>query len=248
MDVSQMVRLVTSALLVGTTSEAPPRHAPQPPAVAGTVQSLRDAVMRQFDGDPAARRLVGGLGALRIVAADAETWYIRLHTLIGTLPEPRLRALVPQAQAVLSLTRTAAGDPFTDDRAVTDRFTLEQFAANGDDSARSPGTPPAGGPHPPATGFRAGLSLTNTSTGQVAAVVSVQEELTAEARRLRGADHPDTLAARAELAHLYWWAGRGDDARTTMRHVAADRERLLGGAHAETLAAKAALRDWEPER
>jgi hypothetical protein len=240
MDVSQMARLVTTALLVATTTDTHRR-------VAQAVQSLRDATVRHFSGDPAAQKLLGDLGRQRITIADAKAWHTRVQTLIEALPEPALRALVPRAQEILSIIQSLGDTP-----AEVERFTVEQFAASSDEPIYHSPTPVTGGhdERPPpgdadAVEFRVGLSLAGGSAGQTAAIISLQEEMTAEARRLRGSDHPATLATRTELAHLYWWAGRRDDARETMRQVVSDRERLLGAAHADTLAAKAMLRDWQ---
>ena len=58
---------------------------------------------------------------------------------------------------------------------------------------------------------------------------------------LLGADHPDTLSARASLAASYRSAGRTGEAITLGEQVAADMERLLGADHPDTLVARANL-------
>jgi hypothetical protein len=42
-----------------------------------------------------------------------------------------------------------------------------------------------------------------------------------------GPDHPDTLAARANLAHAYYAVGRTSDARLLLTAALADCERVL---------------------
>ncbi|MEV0505434.1 tetratricopeptide repeat protein, partial [Streptomyces spectabilis] len=70
-------------------------------------------------------------------------------------------------------------------------------------------------------------------------------EVDAEARdvcavreRVLGADHPDTLVSRREIAVGLGWLGRWADALTAYRHVAAARERVLGAGHPDTLASR----------
>ena len=57
----------------------------------------------------------------------------------------------------------------------------------------------------------------------------------ADRQRLLGAEHPDTLTARANLATSYQAAGRTDQAITLLEAVLADTERLLGAEHPDTL-------------
>ena len=61
------------------------------------------------------------------------------------------------------------------------------------------------------------------------------------AERRLGAEHPQTLKARGNLARSYWSAGRTDDAISTGEAVLADYERLLGAEHTDTLKARAGL-------
>ena len=56
-----------------------------------------------------------------------------------------------------------------------------------------------------------------------------------------GARHPDTLAARSDLAAAYLAAGRQDQALPLYEQTLADLERGLGPAHPDTLAARAGL-------
>ncbi|MFD5632688.1 tetratricopeptide repeat protein, partial [Streptomyces sp. NPDC127077] len=53
-----------------------------------------------------------------------------------------------------------------------------------------------------------------------------------------GADHPDTLVSRREVAVGLGWLGRWADALTEYRRVAAARERVLGADHPDTLAGR----------
>jgi hypothetical protein len=53
-----------------------------------------------------------------------------------------------------------------------------------------------------------------------------------------GADHPDTLVSRREVAVGLGWLGRWADALTEYRRVAAARERVLGVDHPDTLAGR----------
>ncbi|MEU8670751.1 tetratricopeptide repeat protein, partial [Streptomyces anulatus] len=50
-----------------------------------------------------------------------------------------------------------------------------------------------------------------------------------------GAEHPNTLTARGNLATSYRQAGRTGEAIELLETVAADTERLLGAEHPNTL-------------
>ena len=72
---------------------------------------------------------------------------------------------------------------------------------------------------------------------QFAALVPVCE-------RVLGAEHPDTLAARGELAY---WTGRAGDApaaRDQFAGLVPVCERVLGAEHPDTLAARGELAYW----
>ena len=53
--------------------------------------------------------------------------------------------------------------------------------------------------------------------------------------RILGAEHPDTLTTRHNLAIAYQRAGRVDDAIAIYEPLLADRERILGTEHPDTL-------------
>jgi tetratricopeptide (TPR) repeat protein len=68
--------------------------------------------------------------------------------------------------------------------------------------------------------------------------VLIAEPLLADGERVLGADHPDTLAARNDLAAAYQAAGRTAEAITLHEQNLADRERVLGADHLDTLNAR----------
>jgi hypothetical protein len=70
------------------------------------------------------------------------------------------------------------------------------------------------------------------STGQS---IVIGEPLLADQERMLGADHPDTLATRNNLATAYRAAGRTAEAITLHEQNLADRERVLGTDHPDTL-------------
>ena len=61
------------------------------------------------------------------------------------------------------------------------------------------------------------------------------EPLLADRERVLGADHPDTLTTRNNLALAYWAAGRAAEAITLLEQTLADEERVLGADHPGTL-------------
>ncbi|WP_327075564.1 tetratricopeptide repeat protein (plasmid) [Kitasatospora purpeofusca] len=87
--------------------------------------------------------------------------------------------------------------------------------------------------------FTAGNSLLDAGLFHIA--VTNWQHLTADAQRLLGHDHPDTLTACSNLASSYWQAGRTGEAIVLEERVAADRERILGPDHPDTLVARGNL-------
>ncbi|MET7402386.1 FxSxx-COOH system tetratricopeptide repeat protein [Dactylosporangium sp. NPDC005572] len=59
--------------------------------------------------------------------------------------------------------------------------------------------------------------------------------------QLLGADHPDTLNSRSNLAGGYWTAGRVDEAMALSERTLADRERVLGPDHPDTVRSRGNL-------
>src|ERR1019366_5295094 len=77
--------------------------------------------------------------------------------------------------------------------------------------------------------------------GRTAEAVALLEETPADRERVVGADHPDTLATRGDLAAAYREAGRTAEAIAVLEQALADRERVLGADHPDTLATRGDL-------
>ncbi len=71
--------------------------------------------------------------------------------------------------------------------------------------------------------------------------IQVAELLLTDEERVMGTDHPETLAARNELAQAYLGAGRTAKAIILFKQTLADRERVLGTDHPETLRMRSIL-------
>jgi tetratricopeptide (TPR) repeat protein len=65
--------------------------------------------------------------------------------------------------------------------------------------------------------------------------ISLGESTLADCERLLGADHPDTLASRNNLAGAYHSAGRSAEAIPLLIQAIAEQERVLGADHPHTL-------------
>ena len=68
--------------------------------------------------------------------------------------------------------------------------------------------------------------------------ILIGERLVADQERLLGADHPDTLMSRNNLALAYSAAGRTGEATALHEQVLAARERVLGPEHPDTLGSR----------
>ena len=82
------------------------------------------------------------------------------------------------------------------------------------------------------------LNLLGENTVQA---ILMGESLLADLERVLGADHPDTLTTRANLANAYQAAGRTAEAATLQGQTLADLERVLGADHPDTLTTRANL-------
>jgi len=71
--------------------------------------------------------------------------------------------------------------------------------------------------------------------------VALHEQVLADRERVLGPEHPDTLAARNNLALAYQTAGRTDEAIALHERALADRERVLGPEHPGTLNSRSNL-------
>jgi tetratricopeptide (TPR) repeat protein len=80
--------------------------------------------------------------------------------------------------------------------------------------------------------------LLNELAESTAQRILIGERLAADQERILGPDHPDTLAARNNLANAYWAAGRTAEALTLDEQTLADRERVLGADHPGTLTSR----------
>ena len=91
---------------------------------------------------------------------------------------------------------------------------------------------------------RAAAATSPTPTrpaGRTDDAIAILEPLLADLERILGAEHPDTLASRGNLANAYQAAGRTDDAIAILEPLLADLERILGAEHPDTLASRGNL-------
>ncbi|MEU3572819.1 tetratricopeptide repeat protein [Kitasatospora sp. NPDC036755] len=84
--------------------------------------------------------------------------------------------------------------------------------------------------------FRCGASLVRA--GLYSTGVQYWSELSGTSARILGDDHPDTLAARGNLAQSYWEAGRTEEAMGLQEQVLADLRRLHDDGHPTVLMAR----------
>jgi tetratricopeptide (TPR) repeat protein len=79
------------------------------------------------------------------------------------------------------------------------------------------------------------VSLLNILGGSTELVIAAAEPLVTDFEWLLGAEHPDTLTSRGNLATAFRDAGGTDEAVVLFERVLADFERLLGAEHPQTL-------------
>jgi tetratricopeptide (TPR) repeat protein len=81
------------------------------------------------------------------------------------------------------------------------------------------------------------------AAGQPYRAVGVLDRALADAEKLLGSGHADTIGACDELAAAYLAVGRPADAVTLYRRTLTDRERAQGSRHAQTMATRLGLAD-----
>jgi tetratricopeptide (TPR) repeat protein len=77
--------------------------------------------------------------------------------------------------------------------------------------------------------------LLNMLGGSTELAIRAAEQLVADCEAMIGADHPDTLSSRSNLAVAYQAAGRMTEAFPLYQRTLADCERVLGADHPSTL-------------
>jgi hypothetical protein len=100
-------------------------------------------------------------------------------------------------------------------------------------------------PTPHTVLFRIGRSL--GECGLVGAAVDYWTEIVAQADATLGANHPDTLNARHDLAHWRGEAGDPAGAAAAFEQLLTDYIKVLGPDHADTLATRNDLARWQGE-
>ncbi len=76
------------------------------------------------------------------------------------------------------------------------------------------------------------------AAGRTAKAIPLYERTLADCERILGADHPNTLRSRNNLAMVYRAAGRTAEAIPLLERTLADCERVLGADHPDTLVAR----------
>jgi tetratricopeptide (TPR) repeat protein len=84
------------------------------------------------------------------------------------------------------------------------------------------------------------LSMLETA-GRLAEATPLYERALTDCERILGAEHPDTLTSRDNLASAYEAAGRLGEATPLYERALTDRERILGADHPDTLTSRTTL-------
>ncbi|MGW2017043.1 tetratricopeptide repeat protein, partial [Streptomyces sp. NPDC001927] len=160
---------------------------------------------------------------------------VRIHALTAraireTIPEPELPNLATTAADALLYTWPEIDQPHRD-LATALRTNADALAQHSHHQLWRAHV------HPVL--YRAGRSLLDA--GLTSSATAHWQQMVDTAEHQLGPDHPDTLAARHNLASSYQQAGRTREAIDIKERVVADCERLLGPDHPDTLTARANL-------
>lgn len=179
------------------------------------------------------------LHRLNLLTLDADQGSVRVHALVQRATRDRLadeqtsHAARAAADALLQLWPYPEPDPAFSATLRANTSALHQHTG---DALLTPEHPVL---------FRAGQSLGDT--GQVTAAADYHQRLLADLLRVLGPDHPDTLAARNNLAS--WRAQTGDatGAVEAFEQLLPELLRVLGPDHPNTLVTRNNLARWRGE-
>ncbi|MFI6128513.1 tetratricopeptide repeat protein [Micromonospora sp. NPDC051141] len=180
---------------------------------------------------------LGSLHRLNLVTVDDSAAVVRVHALVqratrdGLGSSWRRHALRAAADALNAIWLDTGGNDIPEEVLHSNALALHRHA---DDQLVRDGV------HPLL--FRATTSLGRA--GHVAAAVRLAQWLNETASRLLGEDHPDTLAARGDLAFWRGEAGAPSNAAAAAQRLVADCRRALGPRHRQTLNARHHAAGW----
>jgi tetratricopeptide (TPR) repeat protein len=186
---------------------------------------------------------VGLLADASLLTFSAGNSVVTAHRLTARIVRERQAAegtadLVGESAAsLLSELVSAAGQPWAD-RARTRELArqVEALRAHAGERPDRSGLP--------AALVRLGMQtveLLSGPGGDPARVVHLGEPLSVDCERMLGADHPDSLTLRGNLARAYRMAGRTEEAIKRFGSLLVDCQRLHGSGHPATLAAQSEL-------
>ena len=197
------------------------------------------------DGPVSAEQVDEGVGDLAdasLLGFSVDGGSVAAHRLVMRVARERLAAdgalpgMLGGAVRVLTGAADAIGEPWRDPAGVRDLAGQVSAAAGCLAS------------HPGALGEdeAAGLLLLRLESvylllklgDSTALAIAAAEPLVIDFERLLGADHPDTMHSRNNLAEAYRDAGRTAEALALHERTLADRERLLSAEHPDTLTSR----------
>ena len=206
-------------------------------AAAGAGLPGRDAPLPALAPE-VADRVLARLAGASLLTFSVDGFSVTAHRLVMRVIRENLTAEGSLAVACEAAARLLTGqaeslrERWHEDRAAT-RDVIEQILALDESAA---GCPPGGTLDARlirlrwwAVGY---LGFLGDSPAQA---IPVGERLLADQEQALGPDHPDTLAARNNLAAAYRVAGRTSEAITLYEQNLAARERILGPDHPATL-------------
>ena len=194
--------------------------------------------------------------AMMAAAVDPTAWTARAEALLAAAPETErasvlLLALLtqnfkePSAASDLMMAATQAAiavdnNPQLPERGLHIAFELLRWQAPAVAGSVLEGI---GDKVPPELLIHFAVASTAVAmrTGRAAAAPDIWERTVTRLIEALGADHPNTLTARGNLASSYRSAGRTNDAITLEEAVLADSERILGADHPNTLITRSNL-------
>ena len=188
-----------------------------------------------------ADRVLARLAGASLLTFSVDGSAVTAHRLVMRVIRENLAArgaLTPVCQAAAGLLDGLADsleERWHEDRAAT-RDLVEQILALEESAARCP---PASDLDRDMLRLRWwALSFLNNLGDSTAQAIAIGERLVADQERVLGPDHPNTLAARNNLANAYQVAGRTDEAISLHEQTLATRERIQGPDHLDTLVSR----------
>ncbi|SDR05679.1 Tetratricopeptide (TPR) repeat [Thermostaphylospora chromogena] len=206
-------------------------------------EAAREGMLGKVDGDVAARvdAAIGHLAESSLITISVDGSTVGMHRFIQRVlrdaarMKRRLGTVLAQAAAVVASHHVPL------ERVALERPGMEAFVEQAAALWANVDHPASKSPRRvinQALRLRDWAGQCLKEAGDLSRAIPMHKQVLDDRMRVLGADHPDTLTSRNNLASAYHSAGKLDQAITLYKQVLDDRMRVLGADHPDTLTSR----------